>query len=82
VKRLKDAHPDIHLLEGNALDIQNVDPFDIILQSLVFTSILAQTFRNELANKLFKLLKANGIILWYDFVYNNPRNPDVRKVSK
>ena len=82
IKRLKDAHPDIHLLEGNALNIQKVGPFDIIMQSLVFTSILDQSFRNKLANKIFELLKPNGIILWYDFVYNNPKNPDVLGVSK
>ncbi len=82
IKKLKKAHPDIHLLKGNALDIQETGPFDIIMQSLVFTSILDQSFRNELANKIFELLKPNGLILWYDFVYNNPKNPDVKKVSR
>jgi hypothetical protein len=28
-----------------------------------------------------RVLKPDGAILWYDFSYNNPRNPAVRKVS-
>ena len=27
-------------------------------------------------------MKPDGIILWYDFIYNNPSNPDVKRVSK
>jgi len=82
IKKLKNTHPDIHLLEGNALDLYDIGPFDIILQSLVFSSILNQNFRQELAKKIFGLLKPAGTILWYDFVYNNPRNPDVKRITK
>ena len=31
---------------------------------------------------MLKLVKPNGIILWYDFVYDNPNNKDVKGVSK
>ena len=30
---------------------------------------------------MLNLLKPNGIILWYDFIYNNPKNKDVKKVD-
>jgi len=31
---------------------------------------------------MIRVLKPDGIILWYDYYVNNPRNPDVKKVSK
>ena len=30
---------------------------------------------------MLDLLNPNGIILWYDFIYNNPKNEHVKKVS-
>lgn len=79
---LKQAHPDIHVLPGNALDISGDHKFDIIFQSTVFTSILDDEFRRKLADKMKSLLNPGGIILWYDFVYNNPKNKDVKGVSR
>ncbi|MBI4686396.1 MAG: hypothetical protein HY756_01215 [Nitrospirae bacterium] len=29
-----------------------------------------------------RVLKPDGIILWYDYHMNNPKNPDVRGVKK
>lgn len=78
---LRKNHPDIHIIEGDASEITEND-FDIIFQSTVFTSILDSEFRKKLANKMWSMLKPKGIILWYDFAYNNPKNPDVRKVDK
>ena len=31
---------------------------------------------------MLRVLKPNGLILWYDFLLNNPLNPDVRGVRK
>jgi hypothetical protein len=67
---------------GNALDISSGQNFDIIFQFTVFTSILDEDFRRELAQKMVSLLKTGGLIIWYDFIYNNPSNPDVRGVSR
>jgi hypothetical protein len=53
-----------------------------VLQSTVFTSILDESFRKALANKMFEMLKPGGIILSYDFTYNNPCNKDVRKLTR
>lgn len=55
--------------------------FDVVFQSTVFTSILDDAFQEKLANRMWLLAKPGGGILWYDFVYNNPSNPDVRGVS-
>jgi hypothetical protein len=52
----------------------------IFFQSTVFTSILENDFRQRLAKRMWKLTKPGGIVLWYDFEFNNPRNPNVRGV--
>ena len=70
----------IHL--GNALDLKYRDKFDVVFQSTVFTSILDTSFRQKLANKMLEMCKPGGIILWYDFKYDNPQNPDVKAVKK
>lgn len=29
-----------------------------------------------------EMVKAEGIIIWYDFIYNNPGNKDVQGINK
>jgi SAM-dependent methyltransferase len=53
---------------------------DVVYQSTVFTSILDQSFQSELARRMWQWVRPGGGILWYDFVYDNPRNPDVQGV--
>ena len=31
---------------------------------------------------MLRVLKKEGIILWYDFSYDNPKNPDVKGIKK
>jgi SAM-dependent methyltransferase len=54
--------------------------YDVVLQFIVFTSILDDSFQQNLADRMWTLLKDGGGILWYDFVYNNPKNSDVRGI--
>lgn len=81
IAHVKSNYPGIKVYEGNALEINFDRKFDCIFQSTVFTSILDDNSRIALANKMWELLKPGGIILWYDFIYNNPNNADVKKVS-
>jgi SAM-dependent methyltransferase len=53
---------------------------DIVYQSVVFSSLLDDSFQQTLANKMWGWIKPGGGVLWYDFIYNNPANPDVRGV--
>lgn len=53
---------------------------DLVLQFTVFSSILDDQFQQELAAIMWSWLKPGGAVLWYDFAFNNPRNPDVRGV--
>lgn len=77
-KRLPDA---VRIFQGDAARMDASEgPFDIVFQSTVFTSILDDAFQLKLANRMWDLTKIGGGILWYDFIYNNPANPDVRGV--
>lgn len=72
----------VTIIRGNAIDIKDMDnKFDIVYQSTVFSSILDNDFQVRLANKMWDMVKPGGGVLWYDFIYNNPNNPDVRGVS-
>jgi SAM-dependent methyltransferase len=73
----------VKLLPGNAIGL-NIAPasLDLVLQSTVFSSILDKSFRKQLAAEMFKWLKPGGAVLWYDFVYDNPRNPDVQGIGR
>lgn len=53
---------------------------DVVLQSTVFSSLLDDAFQQRLADRMWSWLKPGGAVLWYDFTFNNPRNPDVRGV--
>jgi SAM-dependent methyltransferase len=81
---LKETFPNINVYKGDACEIdENLNnSFDIVFQSTVFTSILDSNFKERLAGKMWNLLKQGGIILWYDFVFNNPRNNDVKGIKK
>jgi 2-polyprenyl-3-methyl-5-hydroxy-6-metoxy-1,4-benzoquinol methylase len=70
------------IIPGNALDLKFDKAFDVVFQSTVFTSVLDRNFKRELALKMMKMVKKDGIILWYDFKYDNPFNKDVKGVSK
>jgi len=81
VNILKQNFPDNKVYAGNAIELHFPELYDVVLQSTVFTSLLNQQDREKLAAKMWELLKPGGLLLWYDFIYNNPSNPDVRKVS-
>lgn len=56
--------------------------FDLVVQSMLFTSILDKAMKALVAVELLRVLKPGGLILWYDYHADNPWNPDVRGVKK
>jgi len=59
-----------------------VESQDIVYQAVVFSSLLDDRFQKELADRMWSWVKPGGGVLWYDFIYDNPSNPDVRGVSR
>lgn len=73
----------VQILRGDAVELDlPPNSFDIVLQSTVFTSILDNAFQEVLAKKMWSWVKPGGGVVWYDFVYDNPQNPDVRGVTR
>ena len=58
------------------------DSFDIVFQSTVFTSVKDPGTRKKMASEMKRVCKKTGFILWYDFIYDSPKNPDVSGVGK
>ena len=50
-------------------------------QATVFSSTLDRRMRQNIAREMLRVLKPEGIVLWYDYHVNNSRNPDVRGVK-
>lgn len=72
----------VRILSGDATKLQFPDEmFDIVYQSTVFSSILDDALQEALAAAMWKWTRPGGGVLWYDFIYNNPNNPDVRGVT-
>lgn len=67
--------------EGDATQLGFEDgSFGIVYQSVVFSSLLDDQFQQRLADEMWRWVRPGGGVLWYDFVYNNPSNRDVRGV--
>ena len=54
---------------------------DLAVLFTVFSSILSPTVQQQLAQQVWRWVKPGGAVLWHDFIYNNPRNADVRGVT-
>ena len=75
--------PDVTLQCGSAANLPYPDAsFDLVVQSTVFTSVLDAGLKQRIADEMLRVLKPEGLILWYDFRMNNPRNPDVQGVGR
>lgn len=72
--------PQWHL--GQLSDFSETPGFDLVSAFTVFSSILDQAVRSSLAMDMWDRTKPGGAVIVYDFRYNNPRNPDVRKVTR
>jgi len=83
ISEAKRLSPNIDFRCGNAEELPFEDgTFDIVMQFTVFTSILDDQMKYKIAGEMLRVSKLEGIILWYDYHMNNPKNPDVRGVKK
>lgn len=55
------------------------DHFDLIFLFTVFSSILDENLRQQIAAETCRVIQPGGMIIWYDF-WLNPTNPQTRGV--
>ena len=73
----------VGILHGNAAELAFSDAtFDLVVQFTVFTSVLDSIMKQQMASEMLRVVKDDGLILWYDYHVNNPWNPDVRGVKR
>ncbi len=53
---------------------------DLVMQNLVFSSLLDLDFQQRLADAMWSWVRPGGAVLWHDFTFDNPRNKDIRGV--
>lgn len=70
----------LELRNAGHLDF-NASTFDLVLQSTVLTSILDATVKQQVAREMLRVVKPDGLILWYDYYINNPHNSDVKAIK-
>jgi SAM-dependent methyltransferase len=56
--------------------------FDLVAQFTVFTSILEPDLKQQVAFEMLRVVKPTGLILWYDFLFDNPKNVNVRGIGR
>jgi SAM-dependent methyltransferase len=56
--------------------------FDLVVTNTVISSVLEVKDRQDLAYEMWRTLRPGGWVMVFDFRYNNPSNPDVRKVTR
>lgn len=82
IEEAKRRHPDLNFLCANAEHLEFSDgSFDLVLLFTVFSSILDDTVAQNIAKEIARVLRPSGAVLWYDFRYNNPWNPNVRGMT-
>lgn len=64
------------------LDIFDDGSLDLAVANTVFSSILDEQMRHQLALEMWRVLKPGAWCMVFDFRYNNPANPNVRRVSR
>jgi SAM-dependent methyltransferase len=80
-RRLCPAGVTIECANGTNLPFDS-GSFDMVLQATAFTSVLDSGMRRRMAAEMLRVLRPDGLILWYDLVVRNPWNLDTRPVGK
>lgn len=73
--------PGVHWHCG-ALSVLAAGSADLVAAQTVFSSILEPGLRQQLAADMWRMLKPGGWGMVFDFRYNNPKNPHVRRVTR
>lgn len=83
IESAQKQYPHLHFYCQNAehLNFDN-ECFDIVVIFTVFSSILDPAMAQNVAGEIDRVLSPTGVILWYDFRYNNPRNPHVHGMNQ
>ena len=82
LEEAKELFPASNFMQMDARELNFDDAtFDIVFTFTIFSSIIEKKIRMEVANEICRVLKPNGVIIYYDIRYNNPFNSNVIKMT-
>jgi len=80
-QQARSGSQNLQVVCGSASDLPFPDcSFDFVSQFMLFTSVLSPEVRYRIAHEIERVLVPGGRLLWYDFAFNSPSNPDVRGI--
>ncbi len=78
IEQARRVNPAIDWRVGSGHQLPYADEsFDFVTLFVVFSSILDAPLRQHISDEVWRVCKPGGLILCYDFMYANPRNPAV-----
>ena len=81
--RASKQFPNITFVQGSAAQLPFASgEFDLVTLFTVFTSVLDNELRRSIASEIRRALRPGGHFICYDFAYSNPKNPNVRGMSR
>ena len=81
VELARRSFPQLEFHAGNAEHLPFPDGgFDLVLAFTVFSSVLDPGMAANVASEIRRVMRPGGSLLWYDFRYDSPSNPNVRGV--
>jgi ubiquinone/menaquinone biosynthesis C-methylase UbiE len=79
----KELSPNVGFYVASAARLPFADAtFDLVFQTLVFTSVLKPEIKQAIAAEVLRVLRKGGRFIWYDFTYDNPQNPNVKGIGR
>ena len=83
VEDAKMAFPNVNFTVMDARQLEFPDSnFDVVTIFTLLSSILEYKIRKKIASEIERVLKPGGMVIYYDFRYNNPFNPNVMGIRK
>lgn len=82
IQAARGSHPwaTFSLSSGDALDFDK-DWFDVVVASVVFSSIPSSAMERRIATEIRRVLRPGGSLVWYDMRYPSPSNAAVHPVG-
>jgi ubiquinone/menaquinone biosynthesis C-methylase UbiE len=83
VESARTSFPALEFHAGNAEHLPFPDSaFDLVVACTLFSSILDEGMAGTVAGEIQRVMRSGGALLWYDFRYDSPSNPNVRAVGE
>jgi SAM-dependent methyltransferase len=78
VAAARERCPGVDVREGSGAGLPFADAsFDVATAATVFSSILDAALRRQVHAEMRRVVRPGGLVVVYDFVIRNPRNPSV-----